>query len=254
MFVSMKIFDCFTYFNEEEMLRVRFEELGDIVDHFVIVEASETFTGKEKPFYLDQLPDWAKKWEDKIIRIKIHFNSPDLSTVKSPWEREHYQRNAIRFGLDKAEADDIVIISDADEIISSNIINQLKVVETPARLDVKQYFWNYNWQVPEHCNQGARPIAARFKDLEAQSCQELRAGTWYTIPDAGWHFSFFTDIENIKNKIESFAHTEYNLEEFKDDKEILRRISEGMDPFDRFPLKYYEVDETYPDWVRKNFR
>lgn len=250
----MKIYDCFTYFNEEEMLRVRFEELGDIVDHFVIVEASETFTGKEKPFYLDQLPDWAKKWEDKIIRIKIHFNSPDLSTVQSPWEREHYQRNAIRFGLDKAEPDDIIIISDADEIVNSNIINQLKLVETPARLDVKQYFWNYNWQVPQHCNQGARPIAARFKDLEAQSCQELRAGTWYTIPDAGWHFSFFTDIENIKNKIESFAHTEYNLEEYKDDQEILRRISEGIDPFDRFPLKYYEVDETYPDWVYKNFR
>ena len=70
----------------------------------------------------------------------------------------------------------------------------------------------------------------------------------------GWHFSFFTDIENIKNKIESFAHTEYNLEEYKDDQEILRRISEGIDPFDRFPLKYYEVDETYPDWVYKNFR
>jgi hypothetical protein len=250
----MKIFDCFTYFNEEDLLRVRFEELGDIVDHFVIVEASETFTGKEKPFHLDQLPDWAKKWEDKIIKIRIHFNSPDLSMVKSPWEREHYQRNAIRFGLEKADPDDIIIISDADEIVNSNIVRQLKLVETPARLDVKQYFWNYNWQVPQHCNQGARPIAARFKDLEAQSCQELRAGTWYTIPDAGWHFSFFTDIENIKNKIESFAHTEYNLEEYKDDQEILRRISEGMDPFDRFPLKYYEVDDTYPDWVSKNFR
>jgi hypothetical protein len=250
----MKIFDCFTYFNEENLLRVRFEELGNIVDHFVIVEASETFTGKEKPFHLDQLPDWAKKWEDKIIKIRIHFNSPDLSMVKSPWEREHYQRNAIRFGLEKAEPDDIIIISDADEIVNSNIVRQLKLVETPARLDVKQYFWNYNWQVPEHCNQGARPIVARFKDLEAQSCQELRAGTWYAIPDAGWHFSFFTDIENIKNKIESFAHTEYNLEEYKDDQEILRRISEGMDPFDRFPLKYYEVDETYPDWVYKNFR
>lgn len=246
----MKIFDCFTYFNEEEMLRVRFEELGDIVDHFVIVEASETFTGKEKPFYLDQLPNWAKKWEDKIIRIKIHFNSPDLSTVKSPWEREHYQRNAIRFGLDKAEADDIVIISDADEIISSNTINQLKLVETPARLDVKQYFWNYNWQVPQHCNQGARPIVARFKDLENHSCQELRAGDWHTIPDAGWHFSFFGETEKIKNKIESFAHTEYDITEYKNDEAILYRMNNGIDPFDRFPLKYYEIDETYPKFVQ----
>ena len=246
----MKIFDCFTYFNEEKMLRVRFEELGDIVDHFVIVEASETFTGKEKPFYLDQLPNWAKKWEDKIIRIKIHFNSPDLSTVKSPWEREHYQRNAIRFGLDKAEADDIVIISDADEIISSNTINQLKLVETPARLDVKQYFWNYNWQVPQHCNQGARPIVARFKDLETHSCQELRAEDWHTIPDAGWHFSFFGETEKVKNKIESFAHTEYDIAEYKNDEAILYRMNNGIDPFDRFPLKYYEIDQTYPKFVQ----
>jgi len=95
----MKIFDCFTYYNEQDILRVRFEELGDIVDHFVIVEASETFTGKAKPFYLDQLPDWAKKWEHKIIRIKIHFNSPNLDMLKDAWEKEHYQRNAIKFGL-----------------------------------------------------------------------------------------------------------------------------------------------------------
>ena len=49
----MKIFDCFTYFNEEDILRLRLEELNDVVDYFVIVEASQTFTGIDKPFYLD---------------------------------------------------------------------------------------------------------------------------------------------------------------------------------------------------------
>jgi hypothetical protein len=250
----MKIFDCFTYYNEQDILRVRFEELGDIVDHFVIVEASETFTGKAKPFYLDQLPDWAKKWEHKIIRIKIHFNSPNLDMLKDAWEKEHYQRNAIKFGLTEAQLEDIVIISDADEIVKSSIIKQAKTFDTPARLDVKQYFWNYHWQAPDHCNQGARPVIARVKDLDEYSCQQLRSAPWYTIPDAGWHFSFFTEVENVKNKIESFAHTEYDAEEYKNDVEIMRRINEGIDPFDRFPLKYYEIDNTYPDWVYKNYR
>ncbi len=52
---SMKIFDCFTYFNEQDMLRIRLEELGDVVDYFVVVEASQTFTGISKPFYFDNL-------------------------------------------------------------------------------------------------------------------------------------------------------------------------------------------------------
>ena len=246
MLEYMKIFDCFTYFNEADILRIRLEELGDLVDFFVIVEASETFTGSSKRFYFDDIPSWIDKWKEKIIRVKVNFPQD----VNTSWLKEYYQRNAIISGLSLAEPEDIIIISDADEIINSNIVSQLKLIEKPARLDVKQYFWNYNWQVPQHCNQGARPIVARFKDLETHSCQELRAGDWHTIPDAGWHFSFFGETEKIKKKIESFAHTEYDITEYKNDEAILYRINNGIDPFDRFPLKYYEIDQTYPKFVQ----
>ena len=246
MLEYMKIFDCFTYFNEADILRIRLEELGDLVDFFVIVEASETFTGSSKRFYFDDIPSWIDKWKEKIIRVKVNFPQD----VNTSWLKEYYQRNAIISGLSLAEPEDIIIISDADEIINSNIVSQLKLIEKPARLDVKQYFWNYNWQVPQHCNQGARPIVARFKDLETHSCQELRAGDWQTIPDAGWHFSFFGEMEKIKKKIESFAHTEYDITEYKNDEAILYRMNNGVDPFDRFPLKYYEIDQTYPKFVQ----
>lgn len=246
MLEYMKIFDCFTYFNEADILRIRLEELGDLVDFFVIVEASETFTGSSKRFYFDDIPSWIDKWKEKIIRVKVNFPQD----VNTSWLKEYYQRNAIISGLSLAEPEDIIIISDADEIINSNIVSQLKLIEKPARLDVKQYFWNYNWQVPQHCNQGARPIVARFKDLETHSCQELRAGDWHTIPDAGWHFSFFGETEKIKKKIESFAHTEYDITEYKNDEAILYRMNNGVDPFDRFPLKYYEIDQTYPKFVQ----
>lgn len=246
MLEYMKIFDCFTYFNEADILRIRLEELGDLVDFFVIVEASETFTGSSKQFYFDDIPSWIDKWKEKIIRVKVNFPQD----VNTSWLKEYYQRNAIISGLSLAEPEDIIIISDADEIINSNIVSQLKLIEKPARLDVKQYFWNYNWQVPQHCNQGARPIVARFKDLETHSCQELRAGDWHTIPDAGWHFSFFGETEKIKKKIESFAHTEYDITEYKNDEAILYRMDNGIDPFDRFPLKYHEIDQTYPKFVQ----
>jgi beta-1,4-mannosyl-glycoprotein beta-1,4-N-acetylglucosaminyltransferase len=73
-----------------------------------------------------------------------------------------------------------------------------------------------------------------------------------TIPNGGWHFSFLGEEDNIKNKIESFAHTEYDKDEFKSDELIMNRIKYGIDPFDRFPLKYQEIDDTYPSSLFKN--
>lgn len=242
----MKIFDCFTYFNEADILRIRLEELGDLVDHFVIVEASETFTGKPKPFYFDDIPSWIDKWKEKIIRVKVNFPK----NANTSWLKEYYQRNAIISGLSLAEPEDIVIISDADEIVRADVIKGAVSLELPSRVDVTQYFWNFHWQVPNHCNEGARPVIASKKDLDLSCAQELRAMILPVIPNGGWHFSFFGEVEKIKNKIESFAHTEYNSDEYKDSEAILRRVENGIDPFDRFPLKYYEIDETYPKFVK----
>jgi len=246
----MKIFDCFTYFNEVEILRIRLEELDDVVDHFVVVESSQTFTGKSKPFYFDDVPNWINNFNSKIIRVKIDFPS-DANTS---WLREYYQRNAIILGLDLAKPSDVVIISDADEIVRANILKEAASLKLPSRLDVTQYFWNFNWQVPYHCNQGARPVIARRSDLNMSCAQELRAMLLPTIPNGGWHFSFFGEVEKIQKKIESFAHTEYDSSEYKDSEAIMYRAENGIDPFDRFPLKYYDIDNTYPDWVYKNFR
>lgn len=246
----MKIFDCFTYFNEAEILRIRLEELGDVVDHFVVVESSQTFTGKSKPFYFDDVPNWINNFNSKIIRVKIDF-PPDANTS---WLREYHQRNAIILGLDLAEPEDVIVISDADEIVRADILKEASSLNLPCRLDVTQYFWNFNWQVPHHCNQGARPVIARRSDLDMSCAQELRAMLLPTIPNGGWHFSFFSELAQVQNKIESFAHTEYNIDDYKDSQNILYRIENGIDPFDRFPLKYYDIDNTYPDWVYENFR
>lgn len=240
----MKIFDCFTYFNEQEMLRIRLEELGDVVDYFVVVEASQTFTGISKPFYFDNLPSWINKWKEKIIRVKIDFPME----ANSSWLKEYYQRNAIAKGLTLANSKDLIIISDADEIVNADIFKDK--LNTPTRLDVKQYFWNFHWQVPAHCNQGSRPVIAHKKDLDKSCAQDLRSNTLPLVPNAGWHFSFFGELEKIKNKIESFAHTEYNLDEYKNSEAILYRIENGIDPFDRFPLKYFEIDKSYPKFVQ----
>ena len=131
------------------MLQIRLEELGSIVDYFVVVEASQTFTGASKPLYFDDLPSWINKWKTKIIRVKIDFPAE----ANSSWLKEYYQRNAIAKGLTLADSEDFIIISDADEIVSAEVIKDITSLDTPTRLDVKQYFWNFHWQVPAHCNQ-----------------------------------------------------------------------------------------------------
>ena len=245
----MKIYDCFTYYNEEDVMQIRFEELGDVVDYFVVVESSQSFTGKPKPFYFDNLPNWINQWKEKIIRIKIDF--PD--DLKTSWEREFYQRNAIAQIVDRLDNSDVVLISDADEIVKSSLLKKITDHRIPARIDVKQYFWNFNWQVPSHCDQGARPVVCAKSSLKKNTPQELRGMKLPVIPDGGWHFSFFGESDKIRNKIESFAHTEYDSEEYKNSEAILYRIENGIDPFDRFPLKYYWVDESYPECILPDY-
>lgn len=243
----MKTFDCFTYFNEEKILKVRLNEMYDAVDKFIIVEGSKTFTGKHKPYYFDHILDWIKPFKDKIEIYRIDFPADDMTT----WEREFFQRNQIFPALKKfgAQRGDRIIISDADEIIRSSFLKKNTPIKEPVRLDVVQYFWNYNWQVPHHCNQGARPILCMFEHLDIHSPQELRSISLEVIENCGWHFSFFAEEEKIKNKIESFAHSEYNLDEYKSYDKILNRIMTGVDPFDRFPLKSSLIDSSYPECV-----
>lgn len=247
----MKIFDCFTYYNEEEILKLRFEELGNHVDYFVIVEASETFTGKKKPYYFDDIYNQFSKWLDKIILYRISFNDD----ISSSWDREYAQRNAISDALKKIDVseEDLIIISDADEIWNHETVSKLKMKNIPVKLDVNQYFWNYNWQAPQHCNQGARPVVCKKQHILSKTPQELRSMQLPLIPNGGWHFSFFGEEDKIKNKIESFAHTEYDKEEFKSYELIMNRIKYGIDPFDRFPLKYQEIDNTYPQALIKKY-
>lgn len=245
----MRVFDCFTYYNEEDILNIRLNELNDYVDYFVIVEASETFTGNRKPFYLDNFLSCANKFLSKIIRVKVIFNDK----ICDPWEREHFQRNQIMQGLLGASKNDLILISDVDEIINTSAFNKISKIKNPIQLDNYQYFWNFNWRAPQHCNQGARPVACKMKHLVKSTPQELRAAQLERIPNAGWHFSYYLNSNDLVTKIESFAHTEYNKDEYKSLEAINYRIENGIDPFDRFPLKYYEIDATYPKYIQDKY-
>ena len=111
------IYDCFTFFNELDLLEIRLNILNDVVDKFVLVEATKTFSGKDKPLYYEQNKKRFAKFQDKIIHVIVDdFPKPDDKTQDVAFMMESYQRNAILWGLKSAKDNDVVIIADLDEI------------------------------------------------------------------------------------------------------------------------------------------
>ena len=136
----MKIYDCFTFFNELDLLEIRLNELNNSVDYFVIVEATRTQTGIPKKLYFSENKERYKSFNKKIIHIIVN-DMPDI-TKNSSWVLENYQRNQIMRGLVKCNDNDIIFISDLDEIpnkkdfpeIIHRLIRKRSVFERISRL------------------------------------------------------------------------------------------------------------------------
>ena len=125
----MKIFDCFMFNDELDLLELRLTELYDYIDIFVIVESNLSFTCRPKSFLFEQTKNRFNKWNTKIRYVKhqslAHSN---------PWINENAQRNAIEDAISDAANDDIIIISDVDEIVRPESIQRLIVADKKVQL------------------------------------------------------------------------------------------------------------------------
>ena len=107
-----KVYDCFMFFNELEILNLRFEYLFPHVDFFVIVEARKTTQGNPKPLFFEQNKLKFKKYAHKIKYYVID----DFETKNNSWGNESFQRNNIRKVFSECDDNDLILISDVDEI------------------------------------------------------------------------------------------------------------------------------------------
>lgn len=205
----MKIVDCFIFYNELDLLHLRLEELYDVVDKFIIVEANYTFAGNPKQWNYEINKERYEKYNDKIVYIKVE----DMPNDGNAWNNEYHQRNAIQKCFTLFEDDDLAIISDVDEIPNSHTIQYIRenVVVIPVRLGME--FYNYNFNCKISTSQLNVPVVYRINELKGNSPQRFREiYNVNFIPNAGWHFSWFGDAEFCKNKIKNFAHQELNKE------------------------------------------
>lgn len=66
-----KIYDCFSFFNEVDLLDIRLNELDSIVDYFVIIESTRTFMKKEKPLVFDIFGPRFNQLKERITKIIV---------------------------------------------------------------------------------------------------------------------------------------------------------------------------------------
>ncbi len=271
MTMKPKIYDCFCYFNEDLLLELRLETLWDYVDYFVICESILTIAGHPKPLYFDT--ERFLKYKSKIrhlILLEYPFPTNDA------WRNERWQRNYLSNGLFDAQDHDWIMISDVDEIPRPESIVHF-IPSKYKRADFEQYmyayFLNNRWEV-----QGEPVIwigtkittYQNFKSFFSYSMEYLRnyksSGLLRGINRmlfnklmvqkivlGGWHFTWMAGIDKIIQKLESFAHQEFNKPEFKNPEKIRELIQSGKDVL--FPERKYQaqvLDIQFPEYLFEN--
>ena len=223
--LNAEVFDCFTFFNEVELLKLRLKELDDVVDHFVLVESPTSFTGKPKPLYYQENAHLFQKFHSKIIHIVID-SFPELNgeeeiklltrfphlkedAEKKHWFREGYSREAILQGLNGCKDSDVIIISDLDEIPRAEAVLRIKEYlsqfdglsdsqrttinnsELVCGLDMRLFMYSMNLENSQGWYGGSK--ATPYWVLRQHSPWGIKLFhhkyAMHKIPNAGWHFN-----------------------------------------------------------------
>lgn len=230
--MNNKIIDCFTFYNELELLKFRLDYLYNYVDYFVLVEACYTFAGNPKELYYNNNKTDFNKYNDKIIHIIVN-EFPDFEKTNDylhdkNWNKEYYQRNQIDKGLEiidnanKLNSDDIIIISDLDEIPDRERLKELKhsKLYNNIRYMLIQDFYYYNINCKLNTLWAHAKVVNYYTYIDSfnRKPQDVRLGYFVNenvrIEKGGWHFSYFGDLNFIINKIKNFSHQEYNNDNF----------------------------------------
>ena len=256
----MAIYDCFQYFNEDHMVDIRLNILNEYVDYFVISESTKTHQGKNKEINFD--PNKFPKFKDKIKFIIADYDGEKIeshSGGESPVEQ--HQRNTLIQGLKDALPNDLIILSDSDEIPDLKKISEIKDNKKFIAFSQKMFMYKLNLQNLGEINWIGSKIT---KKKYLSSMQELRNLKFKRYPfwrldkrglqiiKGGWHFSFLQTPKEILNKIRSFSHGEFNDENLNENT-IKEKILNNVDIFNRgFRLKKIEMDSSYPEYILKN--
>ena len=230
----MKIFDCFMYFDEEMILDLRLNILNSHVDYFIIVESRYNHKGERRKLLFNK--EKFIKYRDKIIylvhdevpsKVKRINDEDDEKTqtnkyIMNALYRENAQRNYIINGLNNADNEDIILISDVDEIPKIDKFDFDKVNNKIILFRQDMFYYKFNLCLPNFKWTGTK--ACRKKDLispqwlrniKEKKYPFFRLDTFFSdkkytdikiVNDGGWHFSNIKTAKAIEHKLKSYLH------------------------------------------------
>ena len=230
----MKIYDCFMYFDEEVVLDVRLNTLNEFVDYFVIVESKFTHKGDQRELKFNYKK--FEKFQDKIIylvydkqpeEIKM-INKSDDETEKSikyilnAGHRENGQRNYILKGLVDANENDLILISDVDEIPKLSEVNLQKIKEKIILFKQDMFYYKFNLRLPNLIWTGTKGCKKKdlispqwLRNIKDRKYSFFRIDTFFSktkymnikiLNNGGWHFSNIKTPKEIEYKLKSYLH------------------------------------------------
>jgi len=295
----MKIYDCFMYFDEEMVVDVRLNTLNEFVDYFVIVESS--FTHKGEPRKLKFNHKKFEKFKDKIIYViddQIYSQTEEIKPLDNEGEksrkyifnaayRENGQRNLISKGLSGAKNEDLILISDVDEIPKLNNINLKIINEKIILFKQDMFYYKFNLHLPNLIWTGTKACKKKhlvnpqwLRNIKDRKYSFFRFDTFFSktkytdikiINDGGWHFSNIKTAKEIEFKLKSYLHhREFDenplsvneIEKIIKDKQAIydltvdkttNKIGNG-DKLEKFELKKLPIHiqlnkDNYKEWI-----
>ena len=269
-----KIYDCFSYWDEDLLLDLRLNILDQYVDYFVVVEGDKTWQNNKKNLRFDI--NNFKKFQKKIIYVPV----TNMPSGDNPYIRENFQRNCIDRGLKNAKENDLVIISDLDEIPNPDVFKKFKPEMRYAVFKQMHFYYKFNLQSKNHPFwYGSRICVKKYLN----SPQWLRGlkfkkRPWWRIDkkrlnnildNGGWHFCNLKEPKNLLYKYKNLCETndQYVFNEkidikYLNENEIKRSVDLGIDLIGRdhqynrinidinFPKYLIDNLEKYKDWVK----
>ena len=257
----MAIYDCFQYFNEDHMVDLRLNILNKHVDYFVISESTKTHQGKDKKINFDikKFPKFKNKIKFIIADYDAEINFDNHTGGESPIEQ--HQRNSLIEGIKDASPDDLIILSDSDEIPDMTKIKNINENKKYIAFSQKMFMYKLNLQNLQESNWIGSKITKKKNITTMQSLRNMKFKKYpfwridknnLQIIEGGWHFSFLQTPEQILKKIRSYSHGEFNSSDMNENN-IEEKILKNKDIFGRnITLKKIALDSNYPDFILDN--
>jgi len=256
-----KIFDCITFFDNNLMFDLRYNILKNVVDFFIICESRFDHQGNEKKI------NFIKNKEYDLDKVKHFILEEPFPKNNNAWQNQALQREFLLSCTDIAEAEDYIFFSDPDEIPKPEILIDFKLKKKYGIFLQKCFNYKFNlfnphetpWEGTRVCKKkNLKSInymrqKIRLKNLNYSFIRIDKQKSIEIFKDAGWHFNNIFSAEAISLKLKTFAHSEFNGENFSSISVIKNKIEQKVDLFGRgHAYKSVKIDNTYPSYLIKN--